>query len=792
MEKCTSSRKFLWQAGVILLVGLFMAPGIVLAGEWWKAEPEDETPSAYYDSILYSEIAPRLKEIETNSARIKVDVIGQSAGGRSLFLVTLAEPGTLKRLDGFKAIRKMMLRDPEKALKMIEESGGFKAPVFINAGIHGDEYPAVDAAIKLIETLAYENTPEVQDILENIILLVNVVQNPDGRVLGIRGNANHMDINRDFATQSQPETRATVDLVAQWNPLVFLDLHGFMDPMLIEPCTAPHNPNYEYDLYLKWSFYQAIAMEDELMAQMGLETQIPYRDLEGGWDDWAPIYAAMYPIHHGSYGHTLETPYEDEDGVNAHFWAVWGALKFIAANREAMILDQMEIYKRGVLEWPQVLIPEYLLDETQYEQYNELTVTEFPAGYIIPADIPFQISSHQAARLIDFLLFNGVEVEMANNAFTYNQVTYPEGTYIVWMAQPKRGLAKAILEDGLDLSSISGLTFYSPPSVWSHPLLWGAHRAVMGEKVEIDTRKIIKARRPRGSMESGVAKAYAFSLTSIASFQAVNHLLTLNIPLSRTAGSFEDSGRTFGAGTVIFPERPLLAALLANKYALKISSLSQPPTDTIPMREQRIAVYGDAGVNHALKTLGFEFDAVGINDLDTGAIEQYDVFVNRDLAWNDLSEAGRAAMASWFEAGGDYIGLGYRGGAVQFAVEAGLAEVQFGFTPGNGIVKIDFESLDAVAAGFPEQGYAFVYRSVWFTSWPKEMQVSARIDDGADFLVSGYWQDWQNSSAAGMPVVLHNSEGIADVTLIGINNTFRGHPEDSFRILGNAIYAGLD
>jgi hypothetical protein len=28
--------------------------------------------------------------------------------------------------------------------------------------------------------------------------------------------------------------------------------------------------------------------------------------------------------------------------------------------------------------------------------------------------------------------------------------------------------------------------------------------------------------------------------------------------------------------------------------------------------------------------------------------------------------------------------------------------------------------------------------------------------------------------------------------LIGISNTFRGHPENTFRILGNAIYTGLD
>ncbi len=71
------------------------------------------------------------------------------------------------------------------------------------------------------------------------------------------------------------------------------------------------------------------------------------------------------------------------------------------------------------------------------------------------------------------------------------------------------------------------------------------------------------------------------------------------------------------------------------------------------------------------------------------------------------------------------------------------------------------------------------------------MEVSARIDSG-DFLVSGFWEDWQTSGANGAPVIVHESDGEADVTLIGINNTFRGHPEDTFRILGNAIYHGLD
>ena len=119
------------------------------------------------------------------------------------------------RLGQSQSIRQQMLKDPEKAQEMIDGFGDFKVPVFINGSIHGNEYPGTDASMRLIEKLAFEDRPEVQQILDNMILLINVVQNPDGRVLGTRGNANGIDINRDFLTQSQPETRATIKVYTE-------------------------------------------------------------------------------------------------------------------------------------------------------------------------------------------------------------------------------------------------------------------------------------------------------------------------------------------------------------------------------------------------------------------------------------------------------------------------------------------------------------------------------------------------------------------------------------------------
>ena len=48
------------------------------------------------------------------------------------------------------------------------------------------------------------------------------------------------------------------------------------------------------------------------------------------------------------------------------------------------------------------------------------------------------------------------------------------------------------------------------------------------------------------------------------------------------------------------------------------------------------------------------------------------------------------------------------------------------------------------------------------------------------------------TAAAGLPAVVNAASGEGYVTLIGIDPTFCGHPENTFRLLGNAIFAEAD
>jgi hypothetical protein len=786
-------KQHLWRTVAILCTVALLMPASVVAGGSGRGpvdlEGDDNLPVSY-DAIPYSEIAAKLREIESNSNRVKVDVIGQSAGGRDLYLVTLSDPEAMGFLGKYQAIRHMMLTDPEKAQDMIEQFGDFKVPFFVNASIHGTEYPGVDAAIQLIETLAYEDSEEVQAILSSVILLVNVVANPDGRVLNTRTNANGFDLNRDFITQSQPETRALVRVITEWNPMVLLDLHGFYNPMLIEPCTPPHNPNYEYDLFIKWALAQALAMKAELYDQLGYDAQIPYLDDDLGFEDWAPSYTPQYTMFHGAYAHTLETPFYDERGVAAHYATVWGALQFVAQNQEAMIYDQIEIFRRGYLDLLQQPIPPELLPE--YPQYEELMLADFPAAYVIPAGPPFQLSQHQAARLVDYLLFNDVQVSQATQPFVLDGVEYPVGTYVVWMNQPKRGMANTILEDGLDLSGIPGLYFYSPPTVWSNPRLWGAELAVMEEGIEIPTVEVKAAARPGGSVEGGTAGAYAYSSTSIAAIQATNDLLASGVALHRTEAPFEDAGRTLGAGTFILPADARLAGDVAQRYALEVYALAGAPEGATLLRPLRIAAVVPAAGQNLLGRFGFQFDVLSLQDLNAGPdLTDYDVFVNDSISLSSqgLGPKGQKALQDFFAAGGDYIGLGSNGS--DLAAQLGVLDFTEYNPPGNSIARVDLGPGDPIAAGFSEEGYVFVNSAALFSDLGDGVEVAASLDD-VDFFVSGYWPGWPESGAYGAAVAIHKTAGAQDVTLIGFDALFRAHPENGFRMVANAIYNGLE
>ncbi|TCJ13655.1 peptidase M28 [Rubrobacter taiwanensis] len=768
---------------LVLAVAVFgtALPAAGQQGAWWNTVPEEnrDLPPGL---VAYHEIGPKLREIERRSNRVQVEVIGQSVQGRDLYLVTVSDPRSFGKFGRYKALRNTMLRDPERARRMAAEFEDFKVPFFVNASIHGDEWEGVDASLRLIERLAFSDDPETRKILANTVVLFNVSQNPDGRVLGTRANANGFDVNRDFITLSQPESRLTVEQILEWHPMVFLDLHGYVNPYLIEPATPPHNPNYEYDLYIKWALDQAEAMEEALQREMGLGAVIPFRDWEDGWDDWPPIFTPMYAMYHGAYAHTLESPFRvnrsdvnlppgerqrrAELNVRSHMTTVWASLLFASENRREMVRDQIEVFRRGWLGEPQVPI-----GDTYGEQHEFLA--EFPEAYVIPAG-ESQRSLSAAAGLVNHLLDNGIEVERAARPFSAGGETYPAGSYVVRMQQPKRGLANTILEPGWDITEVVPVMY--DISAWSHALLWGATVDVIpkGTPLSASTRPVTRHERAQGSVAGGPTPYYELLVNSPAAVRAVNHLLQSGIELQRS-----DDGRVFvpsAARTEV--------QRLARDEGLTFAAAA--PDAAEPLDAVRVAGAISDEEYFVLTNLGFEVDRISTSVLNGGfQLDEYDVlFVSTGLNYVALNGAARAEVDEFLSSGGGLVARGAVG--ARFNRDAGVLDVSYATGPSraNGIVRVENAADSPVTSTAPTHG--FVYAPLWFTDPGAGVEVSQRFA-GGDFFVAGHWTGQEN--AAGRISAVHGTSAAGGrAVLFGTDPLFRAHPRGLFPQAAHALW----
>ena len=430
-----------------------------------------------------------------------------------MYLATINALDTKHQKQSFKnwqQFRKLALVDPKRAqIGLWSMHDKIKVPLYVQAGIHGNESEGIDASLQIIERLAttpYGTDPEVDTILDNAVVLFNVIQNPDGHIANQRANGNNFDLNRDFLTQSQSETKASVAIMQKWLPPEMLDLHGYVTPTLIEATTKPHNPSIEYDLWLKWNQARIDANEAAMNAigygrdapdQRLVPERRPAARLDRalrGRDPARPggrrglgrlgsvLHADVRAAHrpqrldgrdvqldrHGAAASPARRPIPVAASAprTAQYTVVWSTLLFDVANRYDLTWDQAEIYIRG-----EENAPRPPCCPPPFEVANNW-MTEYPTAHVIPLG-KGQRSDAEANRLVEWLLDNGIEVGQSKADFTYGGQEFEQGTYIVEMTQAHRGLANTALGIGDDVSA-SITQLYAPPGAWSHGYLWGA------------------------------------------------------------------------------------------------------------------------------------------------------------------------------------------------------------------------------------------------------------------------------------------------------------------------------
>jgi hypothetical protein len=806
-------------------------------------------PVGSFPHIPWYAFACTLAEIQSRSdGRMSVDVVGQSAGGRDMYLVTLNAldtPEQRRDFQNWQNIRKLALTEPERAQRMLERFGDdVKVPIFVQSAIHGNESEGVDAMFDLVERLAttpYGEDDEVDAILNHVVLLWNVAQNPDGRILNQRANGNNFDLNRDFLTQSQPETKASVAIMQEWLPPDMLDQHGYVTPTLIESTTKPHNPSIDYDLWLKWNATRIDANE-AAMASVGLGVTRPILDWcangappppsgicanglppgpsqAEGWDDWGPFYTPMYSQLVGLNGSTVEMCNQTDTrcgvpGSTTHqrgrlgaklaqYTVTWSTLLFDLENRHDLLWDELETYRRGVTNAPRPACcpAPYTTDG--------FWMREYPKAYVIPLGNG-QRSDPEANRLVDWLLVNGIQVDELKQATTYGSTTFDKGSYVVWMTQAHRGLADTALSIGTNISGLIG-QLYAPPGAWSHGYLWGADTIVIPRDAAFEpiTNRVTKASHLLGGVEPGVADAYVLQIDSPAAVRTLNALLAAGTAANLATASFTSpTGETLPAGSAVFAADPATKVMLANVGRANDVWFSRAYTAGLPANEPidrvpRIAVLTGA-VNQdvwSLRNLGFVADPISTaaaaplnNPAAPNPLDGFDVVFNT-AAWPPASQAtARARLQAFFAAGGGYIGAGTNGAnfLTSAALVSGLTAASRTGNGRSGIVGWNNEGgpNSPIVGAYPAQDTAIMDPPTWFTAIPATMTVDGRLPL-AGFFLAGLWQpDAQSASAPGSAVIAHgtSTSGTARLTIFAMNPLYRADPEREWAMLASAAY----
>ena len=149
----------------------------------------------------YPRMTAELQDEARRSRWIRLTALGRTREGRTLWMARAADPAA---------------PPPARTVRLL-----------VLCRQHGDEPASTEAVLGLLRRIAGGGDPPLRAALRRATLYVVPMVNPDGATAGTRENGAGADLNRDWGTFSQPETRAVAHAVALVRPHVIIDAHNW-------------------------------------------------------------------------------------------------------------------------------------------------------------------------------------------------------------------------------------------------------------------------------------------------------------------------------------------------------------------------------------------------------------------------------------------------------------------------------------------------------------------------------------------------------------------------------------
>ncbi|HLQ38875.1 MAG TPA: M14 metallopeptidase family protein, partial [Planctomycetota bacterium] len=472
----------------------FLAPFAVIAALATGQQPFELQPGTQFDPAvptlqatvgyaigeevsLHGEVERYLQAlVKAAPERARLVEYGRTWQGRALYYLVIGSAANIARLPAIQA-GMQKLADPRRLRPGEVEPllADLPAVAWFAYCVHGDEPSGTDACLQVAyHLLASKDDAVVRAVLANCVVILDPLENPDGRdrfVHGTRGargrwadaepesaehtqpwpggRVNHylFDMNRDWFGLSQPETRGRVRAFQQWWPLCYVDLHemGGDSTYYFSPPSPPLNPEItanQRDWLVRYGRNNAAWFD-----RFGFD----YFTREE-FDSFYPGYGEGWPTFQGSIGMTFEQASargvvfrrRDEsllhyrECVRHHFVATLGTLETLAAGRRDAL--------------------------AAFLAYRQSAIQEGQAGPEREYLFPDRGDRTRLARLMNLLGEQGIEVQRATaelrcgKARPYlggeaKEETFPTGSYVVSLAQPGKRLATVLLHRQFEMDS---------------------------------------------------------------------------------------------------------------------------------------------------------------------------------------------------------------------------------------------------------------------------------------------------------------------------------------------------
>lgn len=632
--------------------------------------------------------------VEAAPERVRMVQYATSWEGRPLHYLLISSPQNMARIDAIQA---------DLATIAAGRAGnGDALPVtWLTYGVHGNEISSTDAALMTAyHLLAAQGDPRVEAILTQSIVALDPMQNPDGRARFVNhfrgatgivawgdrqsaehdetwpsGRVNHymFDLNRDWFTLSQPETRGKVAAMRAWNPVVVVDVHEMSgdESYFFSPAAEPINPNITA---AQRRAYEIIGRNNASYFDAMGE---PYYTREV-YDLFYPGYGDTWNTHQGAIGSTYEQAsarglvWERRDGtvltyahsVRNHFVASISTAEAVAQNADRFLSD--------------------------FAAYRSANANGAAGNDTYVIDLSQR--RWNAESLGRRLAAQGIEVRRRSGPATVCGRSYPQGYIAVPQAQPAARLVRSLLDRDTPLppefveeqerrrSEDLPHELYDV-TAWSVGLMSGLKVDVCGSNV---AGEMLGGDAPIAPLSEGSGSfAVAVPWTDSGQARLVTLALREGLEGRVTDEAFVKDGRTYPRGTVIFtsgansPEAMARLGELAREVggqtvALQDSWVEDGPnlgSDAfVRLTMPKVAIAWDEGVSQLSagamryvleQRLGLPVVPIRLNRFGRADFSDFDaVLIPDGSPSSSLGQGGLANLRSFVERGGVLVTVG--------------------------------------------------------------------------------------------------------------------------------------